>query len=178
MIRMNKLTKWISLLLAVVLVFALAGCGKDESPKKESTKTTSAAKPDMSSYIGTWQGSDHDGENVVHYLICGEDGYWHVYMNRATLKRAVKQLPNQLVSFSVFCKVQNSDHTGCYYEYVKYNGDEFSKDKDGNVIFKSMENVLFTKVSKAAGEPDDKIVEQAKDLFDCAREEALAELEQ
>ena len=175
---MNKLTKWISLLLAVVLVFALAGCGKDESPKKESAKTTSTAKPDMSSYIGTWQGSDHDGENVVHYLIFDKEGYWHVSMNYATLKRAIKQLPNQLVSFTVFCKLQNSDHTGCYYEYVKYDGDEFSMDEDGNVIFKAMENVVFTKFSKATGEPDDQIVEQAKDLFDRAREEALAELDQ
>lgn len=174
---MNKLTKLISLLLAVALVFALAGCGKDESPKKDSTKTTSAEKPDMSSYIGTWQGSDHDGENVVHYLIFDEEGYWHVSMNYATLTRAIKQLPDQLVSFSVFCKVQNSDHTGCYYEYIKYDDDEFSMDKDGNVICKSMEDVLFTKVSDATGEPDGEIKTQAKDLFDRAREEALAELE-
>lgn len=174
---MNKMTKWVSLLLAVVLVFALAGCGKEESPKKSSQKTTSAEKLDMTSYIGTWQGSDHDGEKVVHYLVFDKEGYWHVYMNYTTLVRAIKQLPNQLVSFPVFSKVQNSDHTGCHYEYVKYDGNEFSMDKDGNVISKSMEDVLFTKVSDATGEPDDKVVEQAKDLFDCAREEALAGLE-
>ena len=174
---MNKLTKWIALLLAVVMAFALAGCGKDKGSKKDADKDSPADKLDMSAYIGTWQGSDHDVENVVHYLIFDEDGYWHIYMNHSTLQRAIKQLPTQLVSFAVFCKLQNSDHTGCSYEYVEYEGEEFSMDEDGNIIFKTANGVVFTKVSDKTGEPDDGIAAQARDLFDRAREEALAELE-
>lgn len=180
--RMNKFKKWISLALTLLLVVSMVGCGKEPSDKKQPVKKTEAvSKVDMSSYIGTWKGSDHDGENVVHYLIFDKDGYWRVYMNYDTLKKAIKQLPDRYVSFKVTFAMEdarnNSDHTGCVYEYVKYDADEFSLDKDGKVVSKSMTNVLFEKVSEKTGEPEENIVEQAQDLFIRARKEALEELE-
>lgn len=182
---MNKLTKWIALLLIMALMLPMIGCGKDKNGQDGHTEKNSATQPSVGeipetetpSYIGTWQGNDHDAEKVVHYLICDEDGYWHVYMNHETLKRAIKQLPNQLVSFMVFCKLQNSDHTGCFYEYVECAGDEFSVDEDGTMMYTALDGIVFTKVSDETGEPNDNIVAQAKDLFDRAREEALIELE-
>ena len=179
---MSKLSKWISLVLALVLAVSLVGCGKKSSDKKQPAKKTEAvSKVDMSSYIGTWKGSDHDGEDVVHYLIFGKDGYWHVYMNHATLKKAIKQLPDRYVSFKVTFTMEdarnNSDHTGCFYEYVEYDADDFSFDKDGKVVSKSIENVLFEKVSEKTGEPEESIVEQAQDLFIRARKDAMEELE-
>lgn len=182
---MNKLTKWIALLLVMALMLSVIGCGKNKDGKdEEAVKTPTTQSADEESpetekpfYIGTWQGSDHDTENVVHYLICDKDGYWHIYMNHETLKRAIKQLPNQLVSFTIFRKLQNSDHTGCFYEYVECTGEEFSINEDGNIVLQSLEDVVFTKVSDEIGEPNDRITAQAKDLFDRAREEALAELE-
>lgn len=176
---MNKFMKWISLLLVAVLLCSVVGCGKDEG-KKPSARNDEEDKVDMSAYIGTWQGSDHDGENVVHYLVFGESGYWYVYMNRESLARAIGQR-GQYVSFKVTFEgdadkgtkpLNVSAHTGCYYEYVEYGADAFSMDENGEVSFASAKNVLFTKVSGKTGQPDKTYVDQAKDLFDRAKEQA------
>lgn len=166
---MNKLAKCISLLLVLVVMFSLVGCGKKASRDKNNKPVV-----DVEPYIGTWRASDHDGEKVVHYLIFDEKGYWNVYMNYDTLLRAIKQLPEQLVSFKVFCELQKSGHTGCYYEYVEnieYTED-FSIDEEGKMSSKEMEKVLFTKISTHFGEPSSNVVAEARDLFDRALVEA------
>lgn len=167
--RMNTMKKVLCVLLAMWMSVCFFGCGeKDEDPAQ--------ADP-ASAYLGTWQGSDHDGENVVHYLIFDNDGYWKISMNYTPLVRAIKQLPDQLVSFKIFCKLQNSGQTKCYYEYVE-NGDvtfvdSYTITEDGIMTENSNSAVTYTKVSDHTGEPDATIVEQARDLFDRAREEAL-----
>lgn len=166
----------LSLLLAVTMVFMFVGCGKDDtkSPTSSSSKDEEEEALDVDALIGTWRGSDHDGESVVHYLIFDENGYWNIYMNYSTLLRAIKQKSDQLVSFTVFLKLQNSDHTGCFYEYVEDSSftKQFVMDEDGNLMFATDEDVLFTQVSAASGEPSEEVVAQARDLFDKALVEA------
>lgn len=163
---MRRFTKCICLLLAVVMMLSLFGCGKKD---KKKTKPVN-----VEPYIGTWQASDHDGENVVHYLIFDSNGYWNVYMTYSPLLKAIKQLPKQLVSFKVFCEVQKSEHTGCYYEYAA--GVDFVKefyvDNDGKLHSTSDDEIVFTKISDDAGKPNDKVVSEARDLFDRALVEA------
>lgn len=170
------LKKVLCLLLAATMVFAIVGCGKDDTkaPTSSSSENENEDTLDVDTLIGTWQGSDHDEENVVHYLIFDENGYWNIYMNYPTLLRAIKQKSDQLVSFTVFLKLQNSDHTGCFYEYVEDSSfvKQFVMDEDGNLMFAADEDVLFTQVSTESGEPSDEIVAQARDLFDRALVEA------
>ena len=169
---MKKVTKSFCFLLAMLLLLSLLGCGKkaSKSDKKPSVADEETESVDMMSYIGTWQGSDHDMENIVHYLIFDENGYWNVYINYATLKRAIKQMPERYVSFKITFEGEqprnNSEHTGCYYEFVPYGKDVFFMDDDGKVICESMKDVSFTKVSEEAGEPSGVVREQARDLFD------------
>ena len=169
---MNKWIKWICLLLVTVLVLSVCGCHKEGASSADESKET----VDLEPYIGTWRASDHDGENVVHYLIFDEKGYWNVYMNFATLSRAIKQLPEQLVSFKVFCELQKSNHTGCHYEYVEdiAFAEEFTIDKNGQLSGNGKDDVLFTKISVHSGEPSSDVVEEASDLFDRARENAFS----
>lgn len=170
---MSKIVRVVCYLLVVSMALCLCACGvqtEDEKPDNAEAKER---------YIGTWQGSDHDGESVVHYLIFDAEGYWRVYMNYATLTRAIKQLPDQLVSFKIFCQLQNSGQTGCFYEYVKDdNGidfvDDFTIDEDGRLTENKETDVYFTKVSTHTGEPDETMVNEARDLFDRAREKALS----
>lgn len=166
---MKNLKRWLCFLMALVMPLCLFGCSIDN--EKPST--------DLTAYYGTWQASDHDEENVVHYLVFDNDGYWNIYMNYTPLVRAIKQLPEQLVSFKIFCQLQNSGQTRCYYEYVKNENDVnyadiFTIDDDGRLTEKVDAEVYFTKVSTHTGEPDEVVVTQAKDLFDRAREEALS----
>ncbi len=169
---MNRLVKWVSLLLAMVLMLSLIGCDKKNSSSKK--QETEEEKVDVTPYIGTWRGSDHDGENVVHYVVFDENGYWNIYMNYATLTPAIRQLSEQLVSLKIFCQVQKSEHTGCYYEYVE--GTEFAEqyvfDEDGLL---TAGDISFTKVSDHSGEPDESVETEARELFDRAREAALSE---
>jgi uncharacterized lipoprotein YehR (DUF1307 family) len=160
---MNRLTKLISFILAMVLLLSLFGCGK-KAPNK-------GAKPvDMAPYLGTWQGSDHTGEDVVHYLIFDSNGYWKVYMNYDTLLPAIQQLPEQLVSFKVFCALQKSSHTGCYYEYVedKEFTADFYIDADDRLRSVEDDSIMFVKLYKDSGEPNANVVAEARDLFDRA----------
>ena len=161
--------KIVCLALALLMLLSLVACGKNNKNKRVEDPQKFEA------YIGTWQGSDHDGENVVSYLVFDEGGYWKVYMDYAPLVRAIRQLPDQLVSFSVFRKLQNSNHTGCYYEYIANDGldytDMFELDEEGNLVG-SDADVKFSKVSTHSGEPSDEVVEQARDLFDRALIEA------
>ena len=62
---MRMFKKMMCLVLALLMAVCTFGCGKsnNENPNQPA------------SYIGTWKGSDHDGEKVVHYLIFDEDGY-------------------------------------------------------------------------------------------------------
>ena len=165
---MKMLKKLLCIVLALLTSVCLLGCGEKESQEEPNT---------ASAYLGTWQGSDHDEENVVHYLVFDNDGYWKISMNYAPLVRAIKQLPEQLVSFKIFCQLQNSGQTKCFYEYVK-NGDgsyvdSFTISEDGKMTENSSSAVTYTMVSSHAGEPDETVVAQARDLFDRAREEAL-----
>ena len=163
---MRKLTRLTCLLLAMVLMLSLFGCGK---------KTHKGLKPvDVEPYLGTWQANDHNHHSIVHYLIFDSNGYWNIYMNYDTLVRAIKQLPEQLVSFKVFRELQKSDHTGCYYEYVAgvEFTDEFEVDEKGFLSSSKMEGILFTKVSDDFGEPNAQVVAEARDLFDRALMEA------
>ena len=169
---MNKMLKVLCLVLVTVLALSLCACGgQDKSEKPDNTERKTA-------FIGTWKGSDHDGENVVHYLIFDNDGYWNVYMNYTTLTRAIKQLPDQLVSFKIFSQLQKSGQTGCYYEYVKDEGvsyvDCFTIDGDGQLTENKNTDVYYTKISTHTGEPDETMVNEARDLFDRAREKALS----
>lgn len=163
------LKKMVCVALAVLMLIGMVGCGKGKTGEEPVDPQKFAA------YIGTWQGSDHDAENVVNYLIFDDGGYWKVYMNYTPLVRAIRQLPNQLVSFSVFRKLQNSNHTGCYYEYVENGGvdytDLYTLDEEGCLVGAD-ENVRYSKVSGHYGEPSDEVVEQARDLFDRALIEA------
>ena len=166
---MNKLLKWICLMLVAVLMLPMVGCKKKVQP------SAPIAVVDIEDYLGTWQSSAHDGEKVVHYLIFDEDGYWNVHMNYPTLTRAIRQKPDQLVSFAVFCELQNSKHTGCHYEYVDdatYT-ERFYIDDEGNLVDKEDEEVVFAQISKDSGEPTETMKKEAADLFDRAREEAL-----
>jgi len=179
---MRKRTQWVAMLLAMVMIFSLMGCDKNKSSKKESSQTGETEKADVTPYIGSWQGSDHDGENIVHYLVVDENGYWNIYMNYATLKTAIKQLPDRYVSFRVTFMIEearnNSDHTGCFYEYREYDADEFSFNEDGKMVSKSMANVVFEEFSKNTGDPEKTIVEQAQDLFVSAQSDADKELKE
>lgn len=166
---MKIFTKLLCLLLALVMTLSLFGCGKTASSDKNN-KTVVEVEP----YIGTWEGNDHDGENIVHYLIFDEQGYWNVYMNYGTLLRAIKQLPDQLVSFKVFRELQKSEHTGCYYEYVEDIAftEKFSIDPDNTLTSVGSAEVFFTKVSTHSGEPSSDVAAEARDLFDRALVEA------
>ena len=166
---MRMFKKMMCLVLALLMTVCVFGCGKGQS--------NDASKQPVS-YIGTWKGSDHDGEKVVHYLIFDEDGYWNIYMNHTSLVKAIRQLPEQLVSFKIFRKLQNSGQTGCHFEYVKNTDDSHYEslyffDDMGNLVMKDNENLQFTFVSDYVGEPNDTIVEESRDLFDRARTEAL-----
>ena len=170
---MKKLKKLLCLVMVLVMALCLFGCGnkgKDGAQSNDAKETAS--------YIGTWKGSDHDGEKVVHYLIFDNDGYWNVHMDYKSLVKAIKQLPEQLVSLKVFRMVQNSAQTGCFFEYVKNEDGEsykdiFTIDDNGVMIQKDNAKISYEKVSDYVGEPDETIVGEAKDLFDRARVEAL-----
>ncbi|MBQ3259167.1 MAG: hypothetical protein IJA68_01455 [Clostridia bacterium] len=167
---MRAFKRVLCLFLAWALTLCLFGCGNGGNDRDIGTD-------DIASYIGTWKGSDHDGENVVHYLIFDEDGYWNVYMNYKSLVKAIRQLPEQLVSFKIFRQLQNSDQTGCHFEYVKNDGDSHYVDafsiSDGHLVAKDNEDVLFTLISDYTGEPDETMIAESGDLFDRARQEAL-----
>lgn len=180
---MKTFTKVICLALAAVLVtVSFAGCGdKKKSSGKgndkvaDNTVTATADDNVDVDLIGTWKGSDHDGENIVHYLVFDENGYWNVYMNYTPLVRAIRQLPGQLVSFKKFCDLQNSDHTKCNYEYVEdstFAG--FSLNEDGQLVYDELDDVYFTKISDQVGTPGEDVAAQARDLFDRALIEANA----
>lgn len=167
---MALIKKMMCLALALLMAVCTFGCGKGNSDNETPDQTAS--------YIGTWKGSDHDGKNVVHYLIFDEDGYWNIYMNHTSLVKAIRQLPEQLVSFKIFRKLQNSGQTGCHFEYVKnsedgHYEDVYLFDEEGNLVVRDNENVQFTLISDYVGEPDDTMVEESRDLFDRARIEAL-----
>ena len=167
---MKNAMRWICALVALVMLLSVSACKKQDLP--DSVK-------DSKTYIGTWRGSDHNEDKVVHYLIIDEKGYWNVYMNYTTLVRAIKEMPEQLVSFKIFTKVQNSKLTGCYYEYVEFAAGEMANDvfvmnEETALSLKADDNVQYTKVSDEIGEPGADIVEEARDLFDNAREEALS----
>ena len=166
---MNTMKKSLCLVLALLIATCVFGCGQDNAKEAEPA--------DLSAYFGTWQGSDHDEENVVHYLIFDNDGYWKISMNYTPLVRAIKQLPDQLVSFKIFCQLQNSGQTKCFYEYIKNDGitydDYYTIGEDGKMTESGNAEVTYTKISTHTGEPNGTIVAQAQDLFDRAREEAL-----
>ena len=166
---MKKMAKILCFVLAMAMALSLCACGESNG----SEKTDNAQ--DKERYIGTWKGSDHDEENVVHYLIFDNDGYWNVYMNCKSLTKAIKQLPEQLVSFKIFRQLQNSAQTGCFFEYVEnsHYADLFTFDDQGRLIAEDIEGIHFTKISEDTGEPNETIIEQSHDLFDRAREEAL-----
>lgn len=166
---MNKCVKLLCLLLVLVMLSALFGCGKHDKNRPDGDDAQ-----DIQPYIGTWKAADHDGENIVHYLIFDENGYWNVFMNYEPLLRAIKQLPEQLVSFKVFCAVQKSGHTGCYYEYVENASfaKEFLINEDGVLFSKEDETLLYEKVSTHSGEPSADVIAEARDLFDRALVEA------
>ena len=177
---MSVTKKCLCLLLAVLMAFCLFGCKKDEKNvkmNKEEAKapvTEQDSVVDLTPYYGTWKGSDHDGEKVVHYLIFDENGYWNVYMNYVPLLKAIEQMPNMYVSFKVFREErQNSDHTGCYYRYIENTdaasyADLFTISEDGKLFAKDLEDVIFTFESSDCGEPSDKIAAEARGLFDQA----------
>lgn len=166
---MSMMKKVMCVMLALMMAACLFGCGEDNKKNEEPA--------DVSAYLGTWQGSDHDEKNVVHYLIFDNDGYWKVSMNYTPLVRAIKQLPDQLVSFKIFCQLQNSGQTKCFYEYIKNDDitydDYYTIGEDGKMTEKDIDDVYYTKISTHTGEPDSTIAAQAQDLFDRAREEAL-----
>ena len=185
---MHMFKKWVCLLLVVIMAISIVGCGKEDEVQDEiPTPKQTESKEDMSAFVGTWKGSDHDEENIIHYLICDQEGYWNVYMNYATLERAIEQRVEQYVSFHITFEgnpdkgqppLNVSAHTGCYYEYVKYGEDALSIDKSGKVSLKSAKNVLFTKISKETGAPKELVVDvgknltvadQARDMFDRAK---------
>lgn len=155
-------------MLVVVLMLPAVGCKKNKQQSPVPVVNTDE-------FIGTWQGSDHDGEKVVHYLIFDDNGYWNVLMNYPTLTRAIKQKSEQLVSFAVFCELQNSQHTGCYYEYVDDAAytEDFYINGDGCLVNVENEEVVYTQISTDFGEPTEAMRKEAADLFDRAREEAL-----
>ena len=97
-------------------------------------------------------------------------------MNYNTLKRAIQQLPDQLVSFKIFRELQNSDHTGCYYEYVVDSDytSEFYMGDDGRLRSTGAEELIYVKLYPDSGEPNDVVFSEARDLFDRAREDALS----
>ena len=160
--------KMVCLLLAILLALSAVGCGKNGNKRNEQKK--------FEPYIGTWQGSDHDEENVVNYLIFDNGGYWKVYMNYTPLVKAIRQRPDQLVSFKIFCQLQKSGQTGCYYEYVANgNGTDYTNlfTIDGeNALVGADASVRYTKVSTHSGEPSEAVVSEARDLFDRALIEA------
>ena len=158
------LKKMVCVLLAALMIFSVVGCGNGN--KK--------ADKDYAPYIGTWQGDDHDNEEVVSYLIFDEGGYWKIYMDYEPLVKAIRQRPDQLVSFSVFCKLQNSAHTGCYYEYISIDSVDYTEifSFDDGALVGSDESVLYEKISTHSGTPGDDVVNQARDLFDRALIEA------
>lgn len=163
---MKKWIRFICLIMTFVIMLSLFGCGKKTHKKEKPVNITP--------YLGTWQGNDHTGEDVVHYLIFDSNGYWNIYMNYDTLLRAIKQLPDQLVSFKVFCDVQKSEHTGCYYEYivgVDYVNDYYVNE-EGRLCSTSADEVIFTKLYDDVGEPNATVVSEARDLFDRALMEA------
>ena len=166
---MKMMKKLLCLALAFMMAVCLFGCGEDDKKNAEPS--------DLSDYIGTWQGSDHDEDSVVQSLIFDNDGYWKIYMNYTPLVRAIKLLPDELVSFKIFCQLQNSGQTKCFYEYVKNDdvtyADSYTIDEDGEMTENGNSEITYTKVSAQSGEPDSTIVAQAQDLFDRAREEAL-----
>lgn len=167
---MRMLKKMMCLVLALLMAVCTFGCGRGKSNNEVTDQPAS--------YIGTWKGSDHDGKEVVHYLIFDEDGYWNVYMNYKSLTKAIKQLPEQLVSFKIFRKIQNSGQTGCHFEYVKndegsHYEDVFSFNDEGKLVMQNGEDVQFVLLSDYVGEPDEAMVEECRDLFDRARTEAL-----
>lgn len=168
---MKKMAKILCFVLAMAMALSLCACGESNGGEKTDNAQ------DKERYIGTWKGSDHDGENVVHYLIFDEDGYWNVYMNYKSLVKAIRQLPEQLVSFKIFRQLQNSDQTGCRFEYIKNDGDSHYVDAfsiyDGHLVAKDNEDVLFTLISDYTGEPDETMIAESGDLFDRARQEAL-----
>ena len=166
---MKKYMRWICLILVVVLMLSTIGC------KKKSQQKSPVPVVNTEKFIGTWQGSDHDGEKVVHYLIFDDNGYWNILMNYPTLTRAIKQKAEQLVSFAVFCELQNSQHTGCFYEYVDDAGfaENFYINEDGCLVNAENDEVVFTRISTEYGEPTEAMRQEAADLFDRAREEAL-----
>ncbi len=172
---MKKTIRLLCLVLAMLMLVSLVGCGKGKSYKKNPLST----QQKLQQYTGTWRGSDHDGENVVHYLVFDEEGYWNIYMNFQSLTTAVKQLPDQLVSFKIFTQLQKSGQTGCYYEYVKNEGninyaDYFIIDEDGRLAESDKSDVHFTRISDESGAPAESIVNEARSLFDRAREKALS----
>ena len=194
---MYMFKKWICLLLIAIMMLSIVGCGKDDETQVEiPVPTQTESKVDMSAFIGTWKGSDHDEENVIHYLICDQEGYWNVYMNYETLVRAIKQRYDQYVSFHITFEgnpeqgklpLNVSAHTGCHYEYVKYGEDAFAIDENGKVTLKSAKNVLFSKASKESGSPQEIVVDegkkitvadQARDLFDRAKMAAKEQADQ
>ena len=169
---MRTCKKILCLIMALLLAGCLFGCGKKDSNSSHD------ANGDRS-YIGTWKGSDHDGKEVVHYLIFDENGYWNVYMNHKSLTKAIKQLPEQLVSFKIFRMIQNSGQTGCHFEYVKneegsHYEDVFSFNDEGKLVMQNAESVQYVLLSDYVGEPDEAMVEECRDLFDRARAEALS----
>lgn len=162
--------KWLCFVLAMVMLFAFFGC------KKKDEKTP-APNSSVASYIGTWIGNDHDGENVVHYLIFDENGYWNVYMNATTLARAIRQMSDRYVSFKVTFTGEsprnNSDHTGCFYEYVSNSDDAtysdvYSINEDGCLVAKDNAELSFEKYSTHTGTPNEEMENEARDLFDRA----------
>ena len=179
---MRLFVKWTCLLLVIVLVaISFVGCGKKEasSASDGNYATTDAENAEKAaSLIGTWQGSDHDGENIVRYLIIDEKGYWNICMNYATLEKAIKQMPDRYKSFPVTFTIDeprnNSDHTGCFYEYVEGDSyvDQFSIDEDGNLTAKFASDVTFSQCTKSFEEVND----EAKDVFLTAQGVVLGEL--
>lgn len=172
---MKKTIRLLCFVLAVLMLVSAIGCGKKKTYKKDPLST----QQKLQQYVGTWQGSDHDGENVVHYLVFDEEGYWNIYMDLKPLTTAIKQLPDQLVSFKIFTQLQKSGQTGCHYEYIKNDGninyaDYFTIDKDGRLAESGTSEVYFTRISEESGAPAESIVSEARDLFDLAREKALS----
>ena len=167
---MNKKFQWLCVFVAALMMCCTVACGKQDDGKNDNAVS-------LESYYGTWQGSDHDEENVVHYLIFDNDGYWKISMNYTPLVRAIKQLPEQLVSFKIFCQLQNSGQTKCFYEYIQNDdityADYYTIGEDGKMTEAGNTEVTYTKVSDHTGEPDSAMIAQAQDLFDRAREEAL-----
>lgn len=166
---MKKTMRLLAAFIALLMLTSLLGCNKKETKKETASVDTTA-------YIGTWQGGDHDGENVVHYLVFDENGYWNVHMNYAPLVKAITQLPGQLVSFKAFREVQNSAHTQCYFEYVENTDqvhyiDLFSVNEEGVMSEKGAE-VQYARIAADSGELSSAILDEARDLFDRAFLEA------